>query len=135
MKKLPEQSAPKKYWVKRFVEGMPFSLYRERQLEDLKKFGSEPGIKRLVDEINKHSFMVTCGSCEGHEDIQQHAFVNIVIKNPFVKKLLSVISNVKGTEILEFKATPANARAFHIRIFLDNKNNTIKKLIRSLRKL
>ena len=130
---LPEQTAEKGYWKHRFVEGMPYKLYRKRQLEDLQKFGAEKGIAKLVQEINKYPYMVTCGSCEGHKYIFQLPFVNIAIKKNHAKKVMNKLEEVENIEIIEISSTPTKTITIHIKIGELAKQSLIQK-IKDLRK-
>jgi len=127
---LPERSAEKKYWIHRFVEGMPFELYRKRQLEDLKKFGTEPGITTLVKAFNQYKFLVTCGSCEGHE--QQIPFVNITVKKQYVKRVLDKLKNVPMIMVRELGSIPKNSRTFHIKILNNDGKHNLLKVVKKL---
>ena len=66
----------------------------------------EPGIKPLVDAINKHPYLVSISSCEGHEERgeeYQHAMVNFLIKEGYASKVVPKLKQITKDKLVAFQ--------------------------------
>jgi len=82
-----------------------WKAFKKQELKSQQKLGVEKGIKPLVDAINKHPFMGTISSCEGHPKREEYpyAYVNFLVRSKDRLKVVRIFDEkilaYKGVEI------------------------------------